>query len=181
METVIDWSKAPEWASAYAQVIYEHETTAKDFAWVCAEGYNVNPFGVTEQVCHPYMKEFFTADRFRLIEFRPTKYQAWSGEGLPPVGTVCEVKGCMSHYLQWNKVTVFAVRGKTVMFDMEDGRWGQTDSHEFRPIRTPEQIAADERDKAAADMFKLFYSVNDTGKEAMFRLYDAGYRLQVQP
>jgi len=67
----------------------------------------------------------------------------WTGEGLPPVGTVCEVKGCMSHYLKWNKVTVFAVRGKTVMFDMEDGRWGQTDQHEFRPIRTPEQIAAE--------------------------------------
>lgn len=104
--------------------------------------------------------------------------EQWTGEGLPPAGTVCEIKGCMSHYLIWNKVTVFAVRGKTVFFDMEDGRWGKTDSHEIRPIRTPEQIAADERDKAAADMHKLFYSANDTGKEAMFRLYDAGYRKQ---
>lgn len=60
--------------------------------------------------------------------------QVWNGEGLPPVGCVCEVKGCIGHYLEWHKITVFAVRGNTIFFDIEDGRWGQTDSHEFRPI-----------------------------------------------
>ncbi|WP_426607485.1 hypothetical protein [Pantoea anthophila] len=67
----------------------------------------------------------------------------WSGDGLPPAGCVCEVKGCMSHYLKWNKVTVFAVRGRTVFFDMEDGRWGQTESHEFRPMRTEDDRKRD--------------------------------------
>ena len=101
----------------------------------------------------------------------------WSGEGLPPEGVTCEVKGCMSHYLQWNKVTVFAVRGKTVFFDMEDGRWGQTDSHEFRAVRTPEQIAAEKRDAAIKEMQRLVGSCNTF---PFAELYDYGYRLQVE-
>lgn len=100
----------------------------------------------------------------------------WTGEGLPPKGVTCEVKGCMSHYLQWNKVTVFAVRGKTVFFDVEDGRWGQTDSHEFRAVRTPEQIAAEKRDTAIKEMQRLVGSCNTF---PFAELYDYGYRLQV--
>ena len=101
----------------------------------------------------------------------------WTGEGPPPEGVTCEVKGCMSHYLQWNKVTVFAVRGKTVFFDMEDGRWGQTDSHEFRAVRTPEQIAAEKRDAAIKEMQRLVGSCNTF---PFAELYDYGYRLQVE-
>ena len=101
----------------------------------------------------------------------------WTGEGLPPEGVTCEVKGAMSHYLQWNKVTVFAVRGKTVFFDMEDGRWGQTDSHEFRAVRTPEQIATEKRDAAIKEMQRLVGSCNTF---PFAELYDYGYRLQVE-
>jgi hypothetical protein len=115
--------------------------------------------------------------------------EQWSGEGLPPVGTVCEIKGCMSHYLKWNKVTVFAVRGKMVFFDMEDGRWGQTDSHEIRSIRTPEQIAAEEREKAIDAMKKVFDSCSNELSatsnlylETLFgAIHDDGYRKQVTP
>jgi hypothetical protein len=109
--------------------------------------------------------------------------KAWDGEGLPPAGTVCEVKGCMSHYLKWNKVTVFAVRGKTVLFDMEDGRWGQTESHEFRKIRTPEQIAAEEREAALTDIALLMGKDPERPRirEMAAILYDAGYRKQVAP
>lgn len=111
----------------------------------------------------------------------------WTGEGLPPEGVTCEVKGCMSHYLQWNKVTVFAVRGKTVFFDMEDGRWGQTDSHEFRTVRTPEQIAEEELEiqqrKQAIDKIQEIYELamsstrrGHASRPAIEALYDQGLR-----
>lgn len=98
----------------------------------------------------------------------------WSGpeDGLPPVGTVCEVKGCMSHYLKWNKVTVFAVRGKTVMFDMEDGRWGQTESHEFRAIQTPEQL----RETAIRELMDI---AQVDCRVTAARLVDAGFKREV--
>lgn len=100
--------------------------------------------------------------------------QPWSGpeDGLPPVGTVCEVKGCMSHYLKWNKVTVFAVRGKTVMFDMEDGRWGQTESHEFRAIQTPEQL----RETAIRELMDI---EQVDCRVTAARLVDAGFKREV--
>lgn len=71
----------------------------------------------------------------------------WDGEGLPPVGVECEVKGCIGDYQEWKKVTVFAVRDKTVFFE-HDGRWAATANHEFRPIRSPEDVARDEAIKA---------------------------------
>lgn len=98
----------------------------------------------------------------------------WSGpeDGLPPAGTVCEVKGCMSHYLQWNKVTVFAVRGYTVFFDMEDGRWGQTDSHEFRAIPTPDQ----KRETAIRELMDI---AQVDCRVTAARLVDAGFKREV--
>ncbi|MOA45978.1 hypothetical protein D3C78_1684380 [compost metagenome] len=56
----------------------------------------------------------------------------------------------------------------------------------FRPIRTPEQIAAEERDKAIQQIIADFkYTVGSctymiTNDQAA-RMYDAGYRKQVAP
>lgn len=76
---------------------------------------------------------------------------AWTGEGLPPVGTVCEVDYCES----WQRCEVVAhfrqrcgmVAAFTV--DLVDGAKSLDafGSESFRPIRTPEQIAAEEREK----------------------------------
>lgn len=133
----VDWSKGPEGAEAFADGFW----FKPNHRWIDGAWEHQHPeFG---DHAHDYPD----------AQYRPA--DSWNGEGLPPVGVVCEVKGCMSHYLQWNKVTVFAVRGKTVFFDMEDGRWGQTDSHEFRAIRTPEQIAAESRDKAVSAMWTV--------------------------
>ena len=111
-------------------------------------------------------------ERYMAIQAKPE----WTGEGLPPEDTTCEVKGCMSHYQQWNKVTVFAVRGKTVFFDMEDGRWGQTDSHEFRTARTPEQIEAESRKDFLARAHKIYMEGAADHRGGIMALYDAGLR-----
>lgn len=56
------------------------------------------------------------------------------------------------------------------------------DHPEFRPIRTPEQIAAEERDKAVQAAMDDTYTlgISDQSKRILIeRLYDAGYRKQV--
>ncbi len=177
----IDWSNAPEGATHF---LPEQDSRGWVSCWyknVAGTWFARNEYDREWNMDNDYLEDFVPL----LIE----REKPWTGEGLPPAGTVCEVKGCMGHYLQWEKVTVFAVRGKTVMFDMEDGRWGQTDSHDFRPIRTPEQIAADERESAVTEMKQCFDSVSDhlmptSNKylETLFgALHDAGYRKQVAP
>lgn len=119
-----------------------------------------------------------------------TKIQAepeWSGEGLPPVGLVCE------HSCDDNKT------------DSENGRWKEvkivghhqfqnddylcavwvsgvevsysSEGEHFRPIRTSEQIAAEKRDAAIKEMQRLVGSCNTF---PFAELYDYGYRLQVE-
>lgn len=73
----------------------------------------------------------------------------WNGEGLPPVGTVCESEWPDK---EWHEVIILAhdfhdgeeraVYRRTI--DGEDSYFGDM-AHAFRPIRTSEQIAADER------------------------------------
>lgn len=111
--------------------------------------------------------EGFARSEIRHVTERPAPQ--WSGEGLPPVGADCEA------------------------YDVEDGKWqsgrlllhGNTDhafasgspegwnklfwACRFRPIRTPEQIAAD---YALAEIERLY---SEGGPAAV---YDAGYRKQ---
>lgn len=76
---------------------------------------------------------------------------AWTGEGLPPVGVSCEVE---PHNTYWGLVTLDPVEMKVLGYHDEfvwlqgvDGAFHctRTDKADFRSIRTPEQISADER------------------------------------
>lgn len=111
-----------------------------------------------------------------LAEVVPTKYEkSWGGEGIPPVGTVCE-------YVDWSGIT----RTVEVLAYSNDEAWLRSIGKEcaihsfttkyldkFQVIRTPEQVAAEERDKAINQM------EFDTGyldRGAFTKLYDAGWR-----
>lgn len=110
------------------------------------------------------------------------KQVQWNGDGLPPVGTVCEYK----RGSKWEKVEVFAVKpnvnGSTsALFTYECGTWTAcAEPSFFRPIRTPEQIAAEEREQAIAEMAKTVRGATGFGINLAARaaLYDAGYRKQ---
>uniref|UniRef100_A0AAU6W2U8 Uncharacterized protein n=3 Tax=unclassified bacterial viruses TaxID=12333 RepID=A0AAU6W2U8_9VIRU len=104
----------------------------------------------------------------------------WNGEGLPPVGTVCEF---MYHQAppasssEWMVGDIRYISDCTVLIGGE----GCEHVHHprncsFRPIRTAEQLAADERDEAIHD---LMGTTCITMGEAA-KIYDAGYRKQVQ-
>ncbi len=121
----------------------------------------------------------------------------WSGEGLPPVGTVCEI-AASTEYLkishpEGTKVKVYANftddRGVELaaFVDAPGKVAGVAVARCFRPIRTPEQIAAEEREKAAKDMATLMTGhENHLGVWGCYVilgeiLYDAGYRRLVAP
>lgn len=119
------------------------------------------------------------------IERRTSGAVQWNGEGLPPVGTVCEYK----RVHEWQKVEVFAVKpnyngSQTVLVTYENGCWaGCAEPSSFRPVRTPEQIAAEDRDKAIAEMVETARKATGFGQNRAdyAALYDAGYRKQVAP
>lgn len=115
---------------------------------------------------------------------------AWFGVGLPPVGTVCELRARGGG---WGKAEI-KYHGRAVcvwLWSRDDGNIEQVehalcpDYMEFRPVRTPEQIAAEERDREIAD---LYFTINwnegretwpiiSNGRKADYaKAIDAGYR-----
>lgn len=130
--------------------------------------------------------------------------ETWTGEGLPPAGTVCEFQFLeetrhqfKAELLHGHKVTVIAhyagVTGRMVAaftFDYEDGNArdveSATEAH-FRPIRTPEQIAEQELREALEELAPHIAGYMgrddpmgvDVGLAAY--LLDQGYRKQPSP
>ncbi|HIE2483233.1 TPA: hypothetical protein ACXLB5_003963 [Pseudomonas aeruginosa] len=124
---------------------------------------------------------------------RPAKVE-WDGQGLPPVGIQIEAKFPVTdvtgtHY-HWRRVIV-AVAGipraerECLVYDAENTKPAWVD--EFRPLRTPEQVAAAERWAAIQQMLAFadvkygageLMSMKEYVETAVAALYDAGYRRQ---
>jgi hypothetical protein len=119
-----------------------------------------------------------------------TQPDPWTGEGLPPVGTVCELR---AHKLtDWSAAKIeFAYRNVIVWDWIEEPSMNglcTAYSHdvEFRPIRTAEQIAAEERrdfiESLAAELGGHWSEeAKSPHREIAAYLYNSGYRKQVQP
>jgi len=111
----------------------------------------------------------------------------WTGEGLPPVGTVCEFKAGHSQFpeLSWTEVRIVShdrQGGRDfAVFASMSGYGGCCNPADFRPIRTPEQIATEEREKAIDEMAEHSPLLDKTwSKKVCAALYDAGYRKVTQ-
>ncbi len=133
---------------------------------------------------------FVSAEREATFEARPQ--EAWEGQGLPPVGTLCEWHGPNSDgpdgwvYTESN-VVAYTDDGLFICMQ-KPGCWPvvqRIDNCEFRPLRTPEQIAAEEREKAVQEMLALDEYPHGQDRGGMMSradfcrvLYDAGYRRQ---
>lgn len=163
----IDWSKAPEGAQGYMP---------KSIIW--AEGWWKDICG-KRFFCHAGQDEWKEthANAFGLHGFvyRPDSAQgaAWSGEGLPPVGEIIEWLD--GKFLK--AVVVGHHQGAVVAVDDDDPRRvfiGKKPC--YRPLRTPEQIAAEEREKAIEEMARIG-TMADTPKSMAAKLYDAGCRM----
>lgn len=103
------------------------------------------------------------------------------GEGLSLVGTVCEHR--TGPGMSWSQATILAFGEKKVFYRDRDGHeWTRPyDEIEFRPIRTLEQIAADEMKTAVLEMVLDFPHNIDSPTNIAVALYKAGYRKQVAP
>lgn len=119
--------------------------------------------------------------------------EVWTGEGLPPVGTVCEFAGfnpeetmptdprvgdqvtVIAHFMSGSfEVAAFTFYAPPEFeyLQVAQGAYGC-----FRPIRTPEQIASEDREKAVRAMGDAIKQpAGSVSYGALYDLYDAGYR-----
>ncbi|MBG6882049.1 hypothetical protein I5J06_00485 [Pseudomonas aeruginosa] len=177
----IDWTKAPEGATHW-------EPKSSYFAegWMRKVG---NEWSFWSEGSESWVRGTLTCnvsgEREAKFEARPQ--ESWNGQGLPPVGTLCEWHGPNSDgpdgwvYTESN-VVAYTDDGLFICMQ-KPGCWPvvqRIDNCEFRPLRTPEQIAAEEREKAISEMLGLYNSGYwpMTSKQFCEILFDAGYRRQ---
>lgn len=96
---------------------------------------------------------------------------AWNGEGLPPVGVMCEVFDSK----QWHPCVVVGNYDGYAFAWNYDHKISVTSNaaSTFRPIRSQEEI---EREQAIAEMWAIIHKEDDEDKSVVESLYDAGYR-----
>lgn len=171
----IDWSKAPEDATHKDPEMDCFYKLVKD-VWhlIYADGESCVSASL-------YNGETKPSD---LIE-RPKKQEAWDGDGLPPVNCFCETLD--EDVDCWVKVEIYA--HTEFMGEAHACAKNGTDmfyglAHEFRPIKTAEQLAEEEKVAAIAEMQSVVMSASgctvSTISEclAIVALYEAGYRKQ---
>ena len=169
----IDWSKAPEGATHW-----ERESYGASAGWMRNDG---GDWFFLSSNGHWLKHIISNVSAVRLANMVKRPSPSWSGEGLPPVGVVCEVDWCE----EWHKCEVIAHFqqrcGMVAAFTVEISGGAKSlyafGADSFRPIRTPEQIAADEREAAIKDMLEDA-GRPDTAKtrDQAQLLYDAGWR-----
>jgi len=186
----IDWSKAPEWAEGHALVAHHGITEA----WINPEQYAL--VGAEDRT-YAYGSDAgksmynFTRGQIQYITPRPDR---WDGAGLPPVGSEVEAKildgnGNLAwrkcrivHHHPRNRGSAAVAHGNEELLAWADG---------FRPIRTPEQIAADERLHSIRNAITAINKSVEAYNESLVcsaairatveAMVDAGYRKQATP
>ena len=160
----IDWSKAPEGATHYNHTCFDwykvgsHEPSFwNGRAWAPARCWD---------------------DRKHDCIQRPTT-PSWSGEGIPPVGVVCEYRVCDGPWYKCEiRYTVKHPDGGVIAYcphlDHEQALYAPYCC--FRPTRTPEQIAADEQETATDVMFARFGGVAGLTRKQCAWVISEGYR-----
>lgn len=119
--------------------------------------------------------------------------RSWNGEGLPPVGLDVEIKRGNCTWIDGDEWQI----GKTatVMASFLNSRDVEMASVQFpgghcecilarclSPIRTAEQVAAEEREKAIKDMMEVTSDgISCIGQDDALALYKAGYSKEKKP
>jgi len=156
-----NWEEAPEWASVLlVHVLHEGYAWASD-----------HRDGARAELC--VTGDFvLSAKRWTVVSHRPTETPTWTGEGLPPVGAVCEVSYCGSN--QGIVTVLFIGDDLAVLKNHCHGseQCAPVDKYDFRPIRTPESVAVDEREKAVNEMHDL-YIEGANHRAGLYAIYDA--------
>lgn len=178
----IDWSKAPEDATHAGNSPYEKGviTWFKGISDPVSRNYFMN-----EGSMNAWAISSENLSAWDLIE-RPKKQEAWNGNGKPPIGIECEVriddvwsicKTLAYHQVSDTAVAVHFLDGSNSLF------WCAT----FRQIKTAEQLAEEERDKARTEVLNAMtsktmgFETEDQWQQRMKvvgEMLDMGYRKQ---
>lgn len=176
----IDWSKAPEDATHAG--IFKGKFSCwyklgSGWAWEYMSGLSFS-----------WEKVSGNLPASDLIE-RPKKQEAWDGEGLPPVGMVCEYQTWINREWKQTKILAhhlgFAVHSWSV--DGDDMEVDASPPQDFRSVRAPEQLAEEERDKARTEVLNAMtsktmgFETEDQWQQRMKvvgEMLDMGYRKQ---
>jgi len=167
----IDWSQAPEGAMGHALIGQSFRPV-----WVGNDWYEYIGGGRHRFASDP--DAFYAFARSALHDYAENpSVPAWTGAGLPPIGTVCEFKELGLE--TWIECTIIGMfRGEIVCGCNSTGAVGTIEADQLRPFRTPEQIAAEERAEAIEKMWSIYWQPHATSaKQALGLLWDAGLRL----
>lgn len=107
------------------------------------------------------------------------KSPAWNGEGLPPDGA--RVERAFSHST-WKLTTIcgHSPDGAYASFYDGDGLMGWADKCKLRPIRTAEQIEADQKNQEIQELMIILGSVESAAyKDIAIAIQQANFRKQV--
>jgi hypothetical protein len=159
---------ATHWGEPYRSYVEGWYSKARAGTWFWLPAENAN-YGINVwngPISYPHHPE-------DLLFPRPEPEQPeWDGQGLPPVGTVCEAKSISG---EWFKVEVIKLgdgiisgRHEAACMDAETGqlRWCQ----HFRPVRTERERVIDEAIDAAgpylggvSETLCIFHALYDAG------------------
>lgn len=177
----IDWSKCPQ-ATHFAPKPADDEMWCEVF-WRVVDGVGVEAWSIVDDGLQHYSRPTWREATAERLIARPSP---WNGEGLPPVGTYLEAGFAYEEFATWHKGLCIAVgedpEGREDFCVVQFGRkiaMYSAEEKRMRPIRTAEQIAADERAAAIEEIRQLLLSGANGSIESV--IYDAGYRKQVQP
>ncbi|HBN8734570.1 TPA: hypothetical protein L3817_005971 [Pseudomonas aeruginosa] len=168
----IDWNTAPEGATHW-------EPSGPDFnkGWMKKEG---NEWFYWSEGSNRWFQGKLScnvsADREATFEARPQ--EAWDGRGLPPVGIECEFSLNVGS-IGWAEGRVIGHDGVFAVISHK-GKYYPRNEHGVRPIRTHEQIAAEERRKSILHLANLLIDSRGQCNEysQAEAIFDAGYRRQ---
>lgn len=167
MKLPIDWSSAPEGATHYSEHPYATYRWLKD-----------SPLSYYDETFDKWVKYTSDIGAEHLSNSVEKPNKIWDGVGHPQIGTVCEYFKHAKYKTSWIKVKVVFIGENLIVF--EHGANGNEFSEQItdvslRPIKTPDQIAAEERLHAIEEMIELVAG-DSSFNEVMSILYDAGYR-----
>ncbi len=178
----IDWSKAPDGATHYAPKLEENDFWCSVF-WRMENGVGVEAWSIDNRTgeLHHFNRPTWIETTAKRLVPRPAACAhastTWDGQGLPPVGTVCEYR-----HMIWPEYRPCEIRyiseESLVAYDNGQEQFYRTCDMLFRPVRTLEQIAAEEREAGISDMQTITYGAGPTVYAKLSALYDAGYRRQ---
>lgn len=176
--STINWSKAPDWAHSVGKV--------RSFQHLCWLGDELYGYVGREPEHYDLAKHsgsigHRSLDEFEIVERRPKEFQ-----GIPAIGsTVLIVKSPtlpvwpQAEQFIGANCTLHAVfmTGDVLMVAVEHQEEFICCCFRAEMVRTPEQVAAEERTKAIDELVRA--TCIDRGDAA--RIYDYGYRKQVAP